>query len=181
MRTEILEGMKLLNEFKITLAKLELGQHDLSYKINDEFFELFDYSLVKHGQLNAEVDLVKKVEMITLSFEIKGSVQLTCDRSLEAYDHELDTDGRIILKFGEEAEVLSDEMEIMPSNTQEINLATYIYEFITVAIPMKKLHPKYKDDPADDQMIYSSENEGGEEETGIDPRWNKLKKLKNKS
>jgi uncharacterized metal-binding protein YceD (DUF177 family) len=48
-----------------------------------------------------------------------------------------------------------------------------------VAMPMKKLHPRYKNESSEDQIIFSS-TEDQEEMLDVDPRWNELKKLKNK-
>ena len=57
------------------------------------------------------------------------------------------------MKFGDEEGELSDEMEIISSNTQRINVARYIYELVNVSIPMKKLHPRYANESAEDQII----------------------------
>ena len=59
-------------------------------------------------------------------------------------------------------------------------------EFIALAIPLKKLHPRFKDEEEQDEdlstgkIVYSSEAEGDENknENEGDPRWNILKKLK---
>ena len=104
---------------------------------------------------------------------------MVCDRSLDTFNYDLKTENEIVLKYGEEAKVVSDEIEIIPFNTQRINIANYAYEFISVSIPMKKLHPRFLDETADDQIIFSS-NEVEEEKSDIDPRWSELKKLKNK-
>jgi uncharacterized protein len=172
--------MKLLNKFDIVIAKLELGRHEFSFKINDEFFELFDFSLVDHGDLKVQVDLERKASFISLKFSFDGVVELICDRSLEKYDHKLETTNKVIIKFGQEAQELTDEIEVIPYSTQQINIAQYIYEFITVAIPMKKLHPRYQDEADEDQIIYSSKNDDDEEKSEADPRWSELKKLKHK-
>mgnify|MGYP001046508794 CR=1 FL=1 len=172
--------MKLLNKFDIVITKLELGRHEFSFKIDDEFFELFDYSLVDHGNLKVQVELDRKASFISLGFSFAGVIELVCDRSLDKYDHKLETTNKVIIKFGEEAKELSDEIEVIPYNTQQINIARYIYEFITVAIPMKKLHPRYQDEADEDQIIYSSKNDDEEEHSETDPRWSELKKLKNK-
>ncbi|MCK5703699.1 MAG: DUF177 domain-containing protein [Cyclobacteriaceae bacterium] len=171
--------MNVLKDYDIELSKLELGQHDFHYQIEDKFFELFDYSLIDHGSLLAEITLDKKTSYISLEFSIKGTIELICDRSLDSFDYDLETEREIVLKFGEEARELSDEIEMIPFNTQLINIGKYLYEFISVSIPMKKLHPRYKDESAEDQVIFSSK-EDEEEMLDIDPRWSELKKLKNK-
>ena len=172
--------MNLLDKFDIDIAKLGLGQYNFSFKIDHEFFELFEYSLVDRGDFQVKLELEKKTSFITLNYQITGTVELTCDRSLDQYDHPLDIEEKVILKYGEEPKELTDEIEIISFNTQRINISKHIYEFISVAIPMKKLHPRFKDETPDDQIIYSSSADDAKEDQEIDPRWSKLKKLKGK-
>lgn len=171
--------MDLLKDYDIEISKLDLGQHDFYYQISDGFFGLFDYSLINRGSLKVETILDKKTSFISLLFRINGNIELICDRSLDSFGYELGIEKEIVLKYGEVANELTDEIEMIPYNAQIINIGKYIYEFISVAIPMKKLHPRYKNDSLEDKIVFSSnvENEGNSE---IDPRWSELKKLKNK-
>ena len=171
--------MELLRIYDIDISKLNLGQHDFHFQIEDKFFELFDYSLIDHGSLSASIILDKKTSFLSMEFKIKGRIELICDRSLDSFDFDLETENEIVLKYGEEARVLSDEIEMIPLNIQKINVARYMYEFISVAMPMKKLHPRYKNESSEDQIIFSSTKDQ-EEMLDVDPRWNELKKLKNK-
>ncbi len=171
--------MNLLKDYDIELSKIDLGLHEFHYQIKDEFFGLFDNSLIDHGSLKVELILDKKTSIISLLFRIKGTLALICDRSLDGFDYDLETESEIVLKFGEEAGELSDQIEMIPFNTQMINVGKYIYEYISVAIPMKKLHPRYENDSMDDIIVFSSKNEQ-EENSNIDPRWSELEKLKNK-
>ncbi len=171
--------MKLLKVYDIDLSKLNLGQFNYSFHIDDKFFELFDYSLVDHGSLRVELHLEKKTSFILLAFQINGTVKLICDRSLDTFDFDLKTEKEIVLKYGEEARELTEEIETIPFNTQQVNVARYFYEFINIAIPMKKLHPRYSNESTEDQIIFSSKDDK-EEISDMDPRWGELKKLKNK-
>ncbi|NJL14081.1 MAG: DUF177 domain-containing protein [Microscillaceae bacterium] len=68
-----------------------------------------------------------------------------------------------------------------------LDLSQYIYEYIGLAIPMKRLHPRYQEEAQADEenetLVYQS---GGEPEATTetappaqaDPRWEALKKLK---
>jgi len=54
-----------------------------------------------------------------------------------------------------------------------------MYEFISLEIPIKKLHPKFRDEEDDNgegKIVYKSESK--DDDSDIDPRWEKLKKLK---
>ncbi len=171
--------MDLLKDYDIEISKLDLGQHDFHYQVNNEFFGLFDYSLINCGSLKVEISLDKKTSFISLFFRINGTIELICDRSLDSFDYELKTEKEIVLKYGELANELTDEIEMIPFNSQKINVGKYIYEFICISVPLKKLHPRYKNDSLEDKIVFTSNIEN-EENSEIDPRWSELKKLKNK-
>ena len=93
----------------------------------------------------------------------------------------MDATHKIVFKYGSEEAEVTDEIVIIPHHKASLNIGQYLYEFIGLAIPMKRLHPKFReqedeDDATEGKIIYSSttENEGA-----IDPRWEKLKNLKN--
>lgn len=159
--------------------------HNYDFEVSPSFFEEFEDSEVTDGQANVIVELRKSETMIETNIQVKGSVRLTCDRSSEVYDHSLDTNNNIIFKYGDDWEELSDEIIAIPRGEQRINLAQYIYEFIGLAVPMKRLHPRFEQDEDDEtkEMIYSSYNENEVENNSstteeLDPRWAKLKEIK---
>ena len=123
--------------------------------------------------------------MIQMFFHVEGTVELTCDRSLELFDHPVSFETKMIFKYGDEEKELSEDVMVILKDTQTINIADLLYEFIGLEVPMKKLHPKFQEenDNAEEMiMIYSSAEEGEEDEQNeeiIDPRWAALKNLKN--
>lgn len=180
--------MRKLNEFSIDFVKLENDSYQYEYVIDNDFFELFEGSIIQKGKLQAVVTLSKSESMLVMDFHIKGTVELICDRSLEEFDYQLDCNRKLIAKFSDHNEELSDELILIDKELADINVAQYIYEFIGLEIPIKKLHPRFvkeDDDSDEDILIYTSSSESAEEEKDtdedIDPRWEALKKLnKNK-
>ena len=183
--------MDKLSKYSINIVKLKNEDYQFQYTIDKGFFELFDYGLVQNGKLDVDLYLIKSETMLQLTFDIKGEVLLVCDRSLEEFFYPLKTREKLILKFGEEAAQLSDELEVISRNTLEINIAQYIYEFVSISIPMKKLHPRFQTDEddldTDTELVYSSSdgdqdetqsNQDQDSEQTIDPRWQVLKKFK---
>ncbi|HRX00449.1 MAG TPA: YceD family protein, partial [Cyclobacteriaceae bacterium] len=59
-------------------------------------------------------------------------------------------------------------------------LGQLVYEFIGLAIPMKKLHPRFQeeDETEEGKMVYSSSTDEEQKEEEVNPMWDKLKKLK---
>lgn len=180
--------MRARKKYDIHIYKLSNGVHEYQFEIGKEFFEMFDGDLVENGQLNAVVSLNKSDSMIQVDFNIEGSLELECDRSLEKFDFPIRIDQNMIYKYGEEDKELSEDVFVIEKNTQTLNVAGIMYEFIGLEIPMKKLHPKFQeeedeDDESEGSMIYTSEAEEDieQKEEDIDPRWAALKNLKNKN
>eukprot|EP00746_Dinoflagellata_sp_MGD_P080631 gnl/MRDRNA2_/MRDRNA2_32169_c0_seq1.p1 gnl/MRDRNA2_/MRDRNA2_32169_c0~~gnl/MRDRNA2_/MRDRNA2_32169_c0_seq1.p1 ORF type:complete len:176 (+),score=31.45 gnl/MRDRNA2_/MRDRNA2_32169_c0_seq1:16-543(+) len=163
--------------FNIDLYGLRLGIHNFNFEFDSEIFDKEEDSIVENGNGTCKVILEKSETLINLLFEIRGEVQLTCDRSMEHFMHPLEIKERLILKYGEEFDDTNDEVWVVPENYQTLNTRRNILEFINVAIPMKRLHPKFGEDSAEGmELVYTSEDE--EKSQDIDPRWAGLEKLK---
>ncbi|HWV30460.1 MAG TPA: DUF177 domain-containing protein, partial [Dyadobacter sp.] len=179
------EKVKELSKYNIDIYGLEDKQYDYDMESDDAFFEEMEQDLIEHGHFKTHVILSKSATMIQLRFHTTGSVTLTCDRSLEPFEEPIDSDERIILKFGDHNEELTEEIEIISRNTNRINVARYIFDFIALSLPVKKLHPSLRteeddfdleDDEEEGTLVYTSggESEEGderEEEEKVDPRW----------
>lgn len=181
--------MKSLKEFDIELFRLSDGKQSFDYELNDTFFALLEGSILEKGNLKAKVVVDKSERLILAEFDIKGTIELTCDRSLEPYDYAINSHQNLVFKFGDEFAELSEDVIMIPRDLQKLSMAQYLYEFIGLSVPMKKLHPKFQqeedsEDGQETKLIYRSEEEkkenSSEEGGDIDPRWNALKDLKNK-
>jgi uncharacterized protein len=83
---------------------------------------------------------------------------------------------------------MSDEIIMIHRDTATLELGPYLYEFIALAVPMKKLHPKFQNETWDEEeenaagkLVYTSEtksDDGTDDDDATDPRWDILKKLK---
>ncbi|UII32514.1 DUF177 domain-containing protein [Fulvivirga ulvae] len=176
-----------LDKFNIDIYKLPNGTHNYQFEVGNSFFEAYENSIVEKGKGTVDLELEKTDTFIRLNFRINATVELECDRSLDVFDYPVNSENTLLLKFGDDEEEINDEISIIPRDKQRINLAQYIYEFIGLSIPMKKLHPRFSDETEDDELVYSSDsseadstdnNDQGDDDDNIDPRWQKLKKLK---
>ncbi len=189
--------MKFWRTFDIEVIKFKEGKHEIDFEIGDSFFQNFeDNEIVEKGQLTIRVIVNKGANVIELDFHIKGTVQLTCDRSLEVFDHPLDFSEKMMYKYGAEEQEIDESVYMITRDTPSINVAQLIYEFILLALPAKKIHPDYRNELDDEELeveggyVYleseTEEEEEAEESTPeeeikpVDPRWEQLMKLKNK-
>ncbi|WP_425639248.1 YceD family protein [Algoriphagus yeomjeoni] len=188
--------MKFWRTFDIEVIKFLEGIHEIDFEIGDSFFQHFeDNELVEKGKLTARVIMKVGANLIEMDFHIAGKVTLTCDRSLEQFEQPLDFHEKMIYKYGSEEKEIDENVSMITRDTPKINVAQLIYEFILLALPLKKIHPDYRNQMDDEEYegegIYAyidgqdsndSENdsESDEDNTPVDPRWDLLKKLKNK-
>lgn len=170
-----------MKEFAVNIIGLSKKAHLFNYHLEKGFFEKYGTEAVSDGRFDVEVVLDKKETFIEVNFKVSGQAALLCDRTLEPFDFPITETRKMVFKYGEEAQEISDEIVIITRDQDSIDLGQYLYEFIALAIPMKKLHPRFANEAESDQpMVYStspSETEEKEKDT-IDPRWEKLKKLK---
>lgn len=170
-----------LSEFGINILTLENKQYEFEYEIGDGFFTHFENSELRKGVLKCQVVLEKTSSFIRVNFRIEGWVELVCDRSLDPFPYPVKTGGQMIFHFGTEDKEIDDESMMITRNRQQINLAQDIYEYISTAVPMKKLHPRYHpEEESDNELFYTTGQDEADKEkkSEIDPRWEALSKLK---
>ena len=179
--------MKRSPHLKIEIAGLKPGPYNFDFEIGDSFFQLFPGSFVEHGKLKCHIALDVSATLIRCMVETSGEVELSCDRSLELFWEPISFEEPIIFKFGEEAQELNDEIEIVSWKETHLDFSQFIYDFIALSVPIKKLHPKFRNQDSQIQaseiLLYSSSTDESEEEKPliVDPRWEKLLKLKKDS
>jgi uncharacterized protein len=166
--------------FNVNIIGLGLTAHEFKYSLGKAFFEEFGKDLLEDGSFEATVVLDKHETFIEGTFSFKGIAKLVCDRSLEPFDYPMEETHKMVFKYGNEEAEVTDEIVIIPHNKPSLNVGQYLYEFIGLAVPMKRLHPKFMEQENEEgeegKIIYTSSTQ---EEGAIDPRWEKLKKLSN--
>jgi len=167
--------------FTIPINGLKEGRHNINFKIGKEFFEKFEESEIKEGSLNAYLDIEKRSTHMDLSVRIAGDVIVCCDRCLEMFSQPIDCENRLLIKFGKRIDDSDPDILSVPADEYELDLQQYLYEFIYLALPIKRVHPDDKDgnSTCDPVMLSKLDEYIVDEETDIDPRWEELKKLMN--
>ncbi|MFY0689419.1 MAG: DUF177 domain-containing protein [Cyclobacteriaceae bacterium] len=169
---------KTLRSFEIMISRLANGSNTFEYQLNNEFFEHFEHSLIEKGKGKAFLDVVKSETMMQLSFRIDLTIEMECDISLKKFDHQIEVENELIIKFGPEEKELSEDVIVIRSDAQFFNVAGYIYEFCSLEVPMKSIHPDIEAQERPDLYYGTPEEEETEVSEEIDPRWAALKKLK---
>ncbi|MEA3495018.1 MAG: DUF177 domain-containing protein [Bacteroidota bacterium] len=169
--------------YEIEFANKDIGEHIFNFHVSSDFFSYFENSLVEQLESDVKIVLSKQDEgLFILNFLLKGKMNLRCDRCLSKFDFPFESNQKVVLKIGEKNEnnEAFENIAYVGYNDTTLNISKFIYEFISEKLPMKKtcdLIGKKCDEQMlsklDDLSLNSKENK-------IDPRWEGLKKLKNK-
>jgi uncharacterized protein len=167
-----------LKQFVIPFSGLKPGTHQYKFIVDDKFFEALDYSLYRHGTVNVGIDLIRQDRMLIFDFAISGFVEVACDRCLDPFNYDIDGNRRLIFKFGSDWEEVSDEIFIIPESEYQIDITHYLYEYISLMLPIKCIHPDDENgvSACNPEMLKYLDIRPKIQE--IDPRWDGLKKLK---
>lgn len=174
--------MENFEEYEIQFTGLKNGEHEYKYHIDEAFFALFNYKEFSGVDVDVSLLLEKQTNVMELTLQVKGTVNVICDVSLVAYDQPIEGVLNLEVKFGEAFDDEDDEYLILPYDAHTLEIQQYIYESVILAVPYKKVHPKVKDGTMKSVIIeklkeLSPGNKKAKKET--DPRWDKLKKLLN--
>lgn len=166
-----------LQAYKIRFSGLKVGKHFFQFEVKKAFFDEFEYSLVKDGDLTIDIVFEKTSTMLLLDFDISGWLSAPCDLCLGKVKQKFQAEEKLIVKFSDEETEFDSEILTLPYGDNELFLDRVIYEYINLNCPSKFVHEEGK---CDQEMLnklneYSNNPEGD----GTDPRWDALKNLLN--
>lgn len=173
--------MKPLKAYDIKFIGLKNGTHTFYFELNNTFFELFGFQEFNNSSLRAKVILEKKINLLEFQFSIKGTVNVNCDLSNEAFEQKISGKQYLVVKFGDDFNDEDDEILIIPHGEYQVNIAQYLYETTVLSVPKKLVHPGVKDGTLKSDILIKLEDLKPKSEPVLnketDPRWDTLKKL----
>jgi uncharacterized metal-binding protein YceD (DUF177 family) len=167
--------------YAIPISGLKEGRRTFDFKISNEFFEQFEESDVREGNLFITVEANKVSSHVDLAIRIAGTVTIACDRCLGLFPWHLECENRLLVKFGKFFDESDPEITTVPADENELDMSQYFYEYILLALPIKRIHPDNSkgDSTCDPVMLKKLKEHVVIEEEKKDPRWGELKKLLN--
>jgi len=167
-----------LKAFGLEFQGLALGVHRWDLSVGSQFFEAFPEQDFREPEFSVVVVLNKQSSLFELSIEIKGDLEVDCDRSLRAFRMPVEAKRDLVIRFADATDLTDDELVFLAPEEHRIETAQWVYETIVSAVPIKRLHPEEAaaDNPGRWEFGLSTQtDEGGDP----DPRWDKLKDLLN--
>ena len=177
-------------EFIIPFVGLNPGEHHYDFHIGNEFFEGLEYSEIQKGDIDVKLMLNKQSTMLIFNFELKGKVDVLCDRCGDELHLPIESQQQLIVKLHAENFEDNDEIISLPANEYEFDVSHYIYEYIILSLPSRRIHGEAEGDESEcdpevisklEEVAAGEQPETKKDEDDIDPRWAALKELKKKN
>jgi uncharacterized metal-binding protein YceD (DUF177 family) len=177
--------MTAKKEFILNIIGLKIGTHQYSFTISDVFFDDFEHSIVKEGNVEVNLSLEKKSEVFfTADFSWKGAINLTCDRCLDTYDYPITSQYQLFIKLSDkhvdvEGDIDDDDVVFLPLLAQQFDVAPIIYELINLSVPLQSKCDLIEKS-CNEEMLKRIDNYNlpdSEDGNNIDPRWEGLQNL----
>ncbi len=176
----VVEDLVYFKQFDIKLSMLTIGLHEFNFTIDKFFFEKHINDEIIDANVEILLQINKKETMYLLNFTVSGALTLQCDVCLDDMEYLIQTEEELILKTtNENLEKDYDNIDFISPQEQTYNVEQIIYEVLYAQIPMRKTHEENNQTCNQEFINWLLQNEEKEKQT-TDPRWDTLKKIKNK-
>lgn len=190
--------MGKFSAFNLPLKSLPVGTHNFRFHLDKTFFENMESADVRGAALDVDLAVDYRNDVYDLSFEVSGVAVVACDRCLDDLELPIDARYHVVVKYGDDYRDDSDEFIEIPESDNYLNVAYMIYDTVSLAIPIKHVHPLGKcnramssllkkhrahtpgdpdtelEDELMDEIDAAPDTQAGE---NTDPRWDALKGL----
>lgn len=166
--------------YNIPLSGLKEGSHYYDFDVDRNFFADYEGTEIKECDLKIRTVLVKRSAHMELTLILKGRVKIVCDRCLEDFWQEVESQNVLLVKYGDQWEEVDDEVVMIPYGESSLELRQFIFEFTHLALPMQRVHPDNEngESTCDPLMMEKLKDHLADKEENTDPRWKELGKLK---
>jgi uncharacterized metal-binding protein YceD (DUF177 family) len=167
--------MRVQSPYMISFSGLPVGEHVFEFEITPKFQEKNPIEDI--SDLNASVILTlhKMNHVLKANYQITGTYTMDCDRCNLPFKHKFDVLEEMFVKNGISTGDEPENVVLLPENVFELNVEPYIYEFITLSVPKRRVHAEGDCDP---EVIEKLNALSVVEIPDVDPRWNVLKNVK---
>lgn len=195
--------MGKFSDYKLPLKSLPEGTHEFHYDLGKQFFENMESNDIRDANVAVDLTVTYRNGVYDLAFACDGTVTVACDRCLDDLELPIETAYHVTVKYGDSYKEDSDEFIEIPESDNYLNVAYMIFDTISLAIPIKHVHPLGKcnramssllkkhrthvpgdsDSELEDELIDEMEtgdiqdDQSSAASAPTDPRWDALKNL----
>ena len=176
-----MQAVCIMSKLKFKIVEIPEGESQRTVELTDEDFDLSPHGF-EGGFVNIQFD--RALRFIRVNFQVDTGVELVCDRSLEKFILPIVADYEVLFKVDvqEETETEDGAVRRFDFSSNSLSIENEVRDTIMLNIPIKKLHPKFLDEDGNPTEFETKEFGDVRHEDNterIDPRWEKLKDIKN--
>lgn len=148
----------------IPLNDLVIGSHCFRSKLEKEFFSGFDEDAVMDASVEVTVNVDKRSsDSVSIVCEVKGEVAVPCDRCLCRLSMPVDFRKSFSVSFcdmaDEDTEGEGSEDVVLCGKDSDLDLSQWVYDYVMLSLPLRKVHDESECDPAVLSRIYSGKTD----------------------
>jgi len=167
---------KLSNPYLIQFAGLKNGEHIFDYVIDDSFFKGRKYSEIQQANIRAHITLTKETHLLIFLIKLEGSIRVMCDRCGDYFYLPVWGENKLIASLTNDRFENENDIVSIPIDSSEIDIAQFLYEYIAVLLPQRRIHPDNGCNAESLKILGNLSKK--EKENHADPRWEQLRKIK---
>lgn len=131
-------------EHEIAFVSLKPGIHEFNYQVDEKFFANYTQADFTNCEASIKLRLEKNTSFMMLKFEVGGSVNVICDRCGNTLPMDLWDEFNMVVKQVENPDEMNANEEdpdifYISRTESHINVADWIYEFVSLSIPMQRM------------------------------------------
>lgn len=163
-----------LGLYYIQLAGMSIGAYEFDFVIDDALLVKYENEDISNLRAEAMMQLTHRPNVMEVKIQLKGSIDLLCDRCLSPFAYDFELEEVAVLKQASKSTDAEINIIIFEPEKGIVEFDQYIYDMLITALPMQRTHP---DERQCDQDMIKRIMTKNNIEKGIDPRWNDLQNL----
>lgn len=171
-----------MSKLTFNIVDIPDGQSRRVVELEAEDLDLSPYDF-QGGSVDLE--FYRTLHFIRVNFAVHTGVELVCDRSLKPFVLPVDDRFQVVFKVDVQEETEDEEGAVRRFNfsSNTLSIEDEVRDTIMLNIPLQKIHPDYLDEEGKPKKFetksFGDVKEGKKSGEPVDPRWEKLKELKN--
>ncbi len=170
------------SQYIVQFGGLPVGVHEFEFDVDSKFFQSIENSEIEKADIHVKASLTKQNNLLQMHFSIEGTVAVDCDRCLKNFDYPVEAEEDLVIKHGNTDES-TDEILVIPEGQDEFDVSQYLYEYIILAIPARRVPCELDEDKfkCDYETLDKLKNMAVDPDEGPEPNnplWEQLNKIK---
>jgi uncharacterized protein len=169
-----------MEKYQIQFSGLKPGKHNFEFSLDHSFFEQYSYSDISDCEIKVMTEMEKDERMIVFTFDIRGKAGMVCDRCGDPLVVEISGRQNLLVKLSDHNEEESEDVQIVKESDGRFDISQFLYEYVCLMLPAHRVHGNDSKGKSFCNPDVIKILEDPDQAYKPDPRWEVLRKLKEK-